>query len=115
MSRDPTQEDFSTSYGDSFFIGLLVGCMTIVLCLIFGYYLVVSLHLSSPTGGGDWIEPGVFLVILAIPIAEAVVFFMQGKRKSAIGVVVSWITIFGLLFMLFACLAGWVCHGSGRW
>jgi hypothetical protein len=115
MHRDHTQEDSSTPDAGSFFVGFLVGCITFVLCLILAYGLVASLNLHSPTGAGDSVEPWILLAILAIPIAEVLIFSKQGKRKSAIGVILSRIAILGLLFMLFACLAGWVCHAPGHW
>ena len=110
-----TEEDFSTPDEGSYFVGLLVGGMTVVLCLLFGYGLEVSLNQHSPTGVGGSFELLILLAVVATPIAEVFIFAKRGKRKSAIGVGVSCVAILGCFFMVFACLAGWVCHGSGRW
>lgn len=111
MARDDIQKDIPAPKRGSFFIGLLIGCATVVVGLVLEYWIVGSLNARSPSGiAGDSAEPWIFLVIAAIPVAEAIFYWKLGEYRTTIGVVASSVAILGPLLWFFGCAVGLECH-----
>lgn len=110
-----TGENLSAPDEGSYLAGFLLGCVTVVLCLVLAYVLAAFSVRHLPVAIGYKVEGLTPLLVIAIPIAQVLIFLKRRKRKSAIGVIVSSVTIVGLCLLFVACLAGLVCHGSGRW
>ena len=111
MTRDDTQKNLPAPKRGSFLIGLLIGCATVVVCLVLEYWIVGSLNARSSSGNaGESARPWIFLVIAAIPVAEAFFHWKLGEYRTAIGVVVSSVAIFAPLLWFFGCAVGLECH-----